>query len=150
MVWSVVDTHVQHHVCRRLSPSYRMNQMSVMVVDDEPSVRAVMAVALRRAGHTVYEAATGSEALACLSRHGHQIALLVTDVMMPDMNGRQLAAEAERHWPHLQVLYVSGYIDEGLLKGFQLNTVALLSKPFQINHFTAKVEELLGNSEKTF
>ena len=109
-----------------------------------------MAFALRRVGHTVYEAATGSEALASLSRHGRQIALLVTDVMMPGMNGRQLAAEAERHWPHLRVLYVSGYIDESFLKGFQLNTIALLSKPFQIDHFTAKVEELLRSSERTF
>ena len=69
---------------------------------------------------------------------------------MPGMNGRQLAAEAERHWAHLRVLYVSGYIDEGLLEGFQLNTIALLSKPFQIDHFTAKVEELLRTSEWTF
>ena len=107
-----------------------MNPMSILVVDDEPSVRAAMAFALRRVRHTVYEAATGSEALALLSRHGQQIALLVTDVMMPGMNGRQLATEAERHWPPAG-LYVSGYIDEGLLRGFHFNTIALLSKPFQ-------------------
>jgi hypothetical protein len=58
-------------------------------------------------------------------------------------------AEAERRWPHLRTLYVYGYIDGHLLKGFKLNTIALLSKPFQIDHFTAKVEELLRSPEKT-
>lgn len=120
-----------------------MNHGSVIVVDDETSIRAIMVIALRRAGHTVYEVSTGPEALACLANHGREIGVLVTDVMMPGMNGRQLAAKAQKDWPLLRVLYVSGYIDHTLLTSFQIDTVTLLTKPFQLDHFAAKVDELL-------
>jgi len=85
---------------------------TVLVVEDEGMVRAVASAGLRARGYRVLEASNGSEALAVAAGHAGPIHLLVTDVVMPQMGGVELAATLARLRPETRVLYVSGYTDE--------------------------------------
>jgi CheY-like chemotaxis protein len=115
----------------------------VLVVDDDLYVRASASRALRARGYTVLEAGDGIAALRVLRESG-SVALLVTDVVMPGMDGRELAEAACREHPALRVLYTSGYTDDAELRhGVKRNEVAFLEKPFQVRELTGKVRQLL-------
>jgi PAS domain S-box-containing protein len=112
----------------------------VLVVEDDAAVRATVTRSLRDAGYTVHEASHGSEALALLGAHGEEIALVLSDVIMPDMGGVQLftALRATRLRP--AVLFMSGYTDRALAGLANLGeSVSLLDKPFTTGQLLARV-----------
>jgi CheY-like chemotaxis protein len=80
----------------------------VLVVDDDPTVRTVLYRTMETAGHVVYAAADGIEALAMLA-HAPSVDVVVTDVRMPGMDGRQLAEAVGARYPHIPVLFISSY-----------------------------------------
>ncbi len=86
-----------------------------MVVEDDQRVRELASAMLRRQGYSVIEAADGAEALSIAVRHQGPIEMLVTDVVMPRLNGCQLAEQLQASRPQLKVLYISGYADSALL-----------------------------------
>jgi CheY-like chemotaxis protein len=86
---------------------------SILVVEDEPVVRELAAQILRGRGYTVYEASGGEEALAILKSRSEPVDLLLTDVVMPGMNGRILAERVREIRSEIRVLFVSGYLDRG-------------------------------------
>ena len=95
-------------------------------------------------GYTVLEAATGEEALERVEHHSSPIHLLVTDVVMPGMNGRELADRLAINYPALEVLYVSGYTDEAIAHHGVLEAgIELLHKPFTPDTLTRRVREVL-------
>jgi len=103
----------------------------VMVVEDEASVRQVAARALADAGYQVLEAEDGSRALQLAASTSRRLALLLTDVVMPGMSGRELAASMAELRPGTPVLYTSGYTDgEILRRGLLEPGVAFVAKPF--------------------
>jgi CheY-like chemotaxis protein len=105
---------------------------SILVVDDDPPVLTILCTMLRALGYSVTEATSGAEALEKFAAGGREIRLLVTDVVMPQMNGIQLAAEIKRQAPCVKVLYTSGY-DLSVLRsqGYAVEQLdAFLSKPF--------------------
>jgi CheY-like chemotaxis protein len=105
---------------------------SILAVDDDPPVLAILCAMLRALGYSVTEATSGAEALEKFAAGGREIRLLVTDVVMPQMNGIQLAAEIKRQAPSVKVLYTSGY-DLSVLgsQGYAVEQVdGFLSKPF--------------------
>ncbi|WP_278367879.1 response regulator [Acetobacter orientalis] len=112
---------------------------SILVVDDEPGVRAVTAGFLRRAGYKVLEAASGMEALQKVD-DSPEIALVVMDVMMPGMNGNEAARHIQVKKPHLPVLFVTGYTDLGLLPA----GVTVLHKPYTRDALLADVRAMLA------
>jgi two-component system, cell cycle sensor histidine kinase and response regulator CckA len=113
----------------------------VLVVDDEARVLEITANLLRRLGYAVLEAQTPETAVGLLTTHAGQISLLLTDVVMPAMNGAELALAARRIDPHLAVVFMSGY-DPGLLERFE--TAEVLRKPFSPEQLAAVVSAALA------
>ena len=84
----------------------------VLLVDDDTAVRTLIKVYLQRDGIPVIDASSGEEAVEILARAGRGISLVITDVVMPGMSGRELARRAQRALPGLPVLLISGYCDD--------------------------------------
>ncbi|MDP3911069.1 MAG: response regulator [Gemmatimonadales bacterium] len=120
---------------------------TILVVEDNESVRRLVRTVLSGHGYTVLEAAEPAEALALVGRHGGEIALLVTDVVMPGMSGRELAQQVEAVRPDLLVLYMSGYTDDAIVNHGVLEAgVAFLQKPFTPAGLLRKVREVLDGA----
>ncbi len=117
----------------------------ILVVDDEPSVRQFSLDALRQLGYQVLDAEGASAALRLLDAHP-DIALLFTDVLMPETNGRQLADEACRRHPELKVLFTTGNSRNALVDDGVLNAdVHLIGKPFTLAELAPRVRAALGD-----
>ena len=100
-------------------------------VEDEDAVRMIARIGLESQGYTVLAAAGGGEAIGLAGSHAGPIQLLVTDVVMPEMSGRQIAGAIRAHRPGIRVLYMSGYTDDAVvLHGVVGATDAFLQKPF--------------------
>jgi two-component system, cell cycle sensor histidine kinase and response regulator CckA len=118
---------------------------TVLVAEDAPAVRAVACEVLARHGYTVLQAVNGRAALTLGSEHGGPIHLLVTDVIMPEMSGRQLADRLKEIRPELKVLFVSGYTDDAITRHGVLEPgIAFLQKPFTPDSLARKVREVLS------
>jgi len=122
---------------------------TLLLVDDDPNFLFVAANILRPAGFHVLEAESGQAALERAEQHTGKIDLLVTDMMMPGMNGRQLAQRFTKLRPGVRVLYISGVVDEGSARdAIEGEAADFLGKPFEADTFTAKVRELLRTSSR--
>ena len=120
---------------------------TVLVVEDEQVVRQIAVECLAIAGFTVLSAASGHEALEICRREADEIHLLLTDVVMPGISGRELAERLKTLRPRMRVLYMSGYTDDAvLLEGIQISGVPLLQKPFRLADLTRKVREVLDSA----
>jgi len=119
--------------------------VTVLAVDDEETVLALVRTMLWKAGFTVLEAGEGAEALRIASEHAAPIDLLLTDILMPDMSGYELADKLESMRPDTKVLFMSGYRDKVLVEstGRIAAAAPLLRKPFTQYALVAKIEELL-------
>jgi signal transduction histidine kinase len=115
----------------------------ILVVEDDERVRLVSVEALRELGYSVQHASNGVDALTLLDANPN-IALLFTDIVMPDMGGRQLAEEATRRKPGLKVLYTTGYTKNSIVHNGVLDAdVAFIAKPFAIEQLARKVRSVL-------
>jgi two-component system cell cycle sensor histidine kinase/response regulator CckA len=117
---------------------------TVLVVDDDVSVLRVAAKVLRRVGYHVLEAGSGDAALATVDEAEGQIDLLLTDVVMPRMNGRELSEALLARYPDVRVLFMSGYTeDEVILQGVRVAEVNFINKPFSVDSLRQKVQDVL-------
>jgi two-component system, cell cycle sensor histidine kinase and response regulator CckA len=117
---------------------------TILVVEDEPQLAKLMVRILTGAGYQVLAARSGREAIELSANHTLPIQLLLTDVIMPQMSGKQLAAELALRRPTMKVLYVSGYTDNSIVHHGILDPgVAFLQKPFSFDTLTKKVREVL-------
>ena len=122
---------------------------TILLVDDEPAVRGVAAQFLRGLGYTVVEAAGGPEAIRAAADQQGSIALLVTDVVMPKMSGRELAFQLAPKRPEMKVLYMSGHHRDAIRHHGVLNDgEAFLQKPFRLPDLAAKVRAALDQAVK--
>jgi CheY-like chemotaxis protein len=116
---------------------------TVLVVEDEPVVRGVIIEVLSELGYRALEAADGPSGLKLLQSRS-RIDLLITDVGLPGINGRQLADQARERRPDLKVLFVTGYAENATLaNGFLEPGMAMLTKPFAVDALMRKVSQLL-------
>jgi two-component system, cell cycle sensor histidine kinase and response regulator CckA len=115
---------------------------TVLLVEDEPMVRTVAERALTRHGYKVITASNGEEALEVIGR-GDDIALLITDVVMPAMDGPTMVREARKTRPDLPILFMSGYAEEQLRKSIDLDKVAFLPKPFSVQELAEAARRAL-------
>ncbi|HEX4933066.1 MAG TPA: response regulator, partial [Gemmatimonadaceae bacterium] len=120
---------------------------TILVAEDEHLVRAMTRRTLERAGYRVYEAANGEEALTIARELGEGLDLVITDIVMPVMGGRELAAALARERPALTVLFMSGYTHE---REAHLNAGGgishFLHKPFTLEELRARVRLLLDHA----
>ena len=117
---------------------------TVLVVEDEEGVRELVRDILEASGYKVLEAAHGAGALEIVERHAGPIHLLVSDVVMPEMSGRDLAQQLAVRCPDTKVLFMSGYTDHAVAhRGVLDPEMEFLQKPFTAATFTGKVRELL-------
>ena len=117
---------------------------TILLVDDEETVRRFSSRVLEKHGFDVVAASSGQEALEAAHGRDHQIDLLMTDVMMPGMNGCQLAELLLARRPSLRVLFISGYAEDVLATNVGLMPgAAFLGKPFKPKTLVTKVREVL-------
>ncbi|MBZ5727786.1 MAG: response regulator [Acidobacteriia bacterium] len=116
---------------------------TILVVDDEEGVRKLVGAVLRTNGYDVLEAETGAAALAAFDKNAHKIDLLLTDVVMPQMSGIELARQIADRAPGLKILYISGYRDQAIGAATGEAPKAFLRKPFTPDVLLGKVREVL-------
>ncbi len=116
---------------------------TILLAEDEPAVRGLVRETLRQLGYAVLEAADGYEALKVIEEHNTEIHLLLTDVIMPLMNGHELAVRMEAVRPGTKVLYMSGYTDDVLAFHGIGPEIDFIQKPFSCADLAEKLEKLL-------
>lgn len=120
-------------------------QETILLVEDEPNVRLLTREYLQRQGYTVLEAASGAAAIEIVMAYARPIHVLLTDVIMPEMNGRQLANRISSLRPDIKVLYMSGYAED--VVGDKLDEeITLLQKPFNLVALKHKIKEVLAST----
>lgn len=121
---------------------------TVLVVEDEASLRTMVRIVLTRAGYKVFDAPSGAEALQMWEKIGSEVDLLFTDMVMPDgLTGRELAEELQKKRPNLRVLFTSGYSTKMLMRDGRLpNGAACLQKPYLPQALAAAVSTVLSES----
>lgn len=123
-----------------------MDKPTVLVVDDDPLVRGVIRDVLQSDGHLVLEARFNSEALVVLRQYQGPIHLMIADVMMPGINGRELAEMLAPSRPTMKVIYISGYPEEVVREKLNpRDLMNFLQKPFRAEDLVRKVRETLHN-----
>jgi len=122
-------------------------QDTVLLVEDESGVRKFLRTMLEKQGYTVLDAANAADALSLAAHNPERIDLLLTDVIMPGMNGPELAERLSRLRPGVKVLFMSGYTDRTIRLHDRLGDGAyFIQKPFTTNSLAQKVREVLGKS----
>ncbi len=117
---------------------------TILVVEDEPSVRTLVRDELRKLGYSVIEAKSGIEACLLATQQAGSLQLLLTDVVMPGMGGRELAQHLSAIKPDLRTLFMSGYMDDvGIMAGQEEGTSSFLQKPFTPEVLARAVRDLL-------
>ena len=125
-------------------PAASHGSETVLVVEDDPAVLSLSCRALEAEGYTILCASDGTDALRIVERHGGEIHLLLTDVVMPGMSGRELAEQMAARRAGIRILYMSGYPgDAAIQQGGLARGSAFLQKPFSPDGLTRKVRETL-------
>jgi len=118
----------------------------ILLVEDEAPVRMFGAHALSNKGYKIVEASNAEEALEVMQTHGAEIDIIITDVIMPGMNGPSLIAEIQKKHPRVKVIFMSGYAEEAFSDAYGVesdNDFHFLSKPFTLQQLVSKVKEVL-------
>src|SRR5262249_19307735 len=117
---------------------------TILLVEDEENVRRLLSHILTRRGYRVLEASEGAEALEVFAQRRDSISLLLTDMVMPRMSGRELAEKIHELRPELKVIYMSGYTDDVLVRTGALSPgMSFLQKPLRPDVLAVKVREAL-------
>lgn len=117
---------------------------TVMVVEDNEAVRKMAVGVLERQGYRVLSAVDGKSCIDLLKAHVGPVDLLLTDVVMPDMNGRELFVAVKPRFPHIKVIYASGYTDNVIAHHGVLDEgIDFIQKPFSVNHLISRIREVL-------
>ncbi len=114
---------------------------TILLVEDDANIRTILKTFLEKRGYTVLAAHDGRKALSLLDGYPQAIHLLVTDVVMPGLGGRDIAKESRRRRPTTQILYISGFTDEVVPD----SAVAFLQKPFRLEELEAKIRTILDS-----
>ena len=119
---------------------------TILLVDDHPSIRKLLGSILKSEGYAVLEAGDGRQALEVCQHHGAKIHLLLTDIVMPQMNGHMLAEQIVLLRPGIQILYMSGYVEPPAFNRLQpRGDDHFLTKPCDIREVSRKVRALLDH-----
>jgi CheY-like chemotaxis protein len=139
-----VDEEVESSEREKLFKQILKRTETILIVDDEDIVRALTRRILEEVGYEIIEARNGIEALSIFEMPGCKIDLLITDVIMPQMGGRELAKRLATKYPSTRILFTSGYLDDATNRqGKQEFGTNFIRKPFAPESLAQKVRELL-------
>ena len=117
----------------------------MLLVEDEEALRRLATEVLSRLGYRIIEAADGAQALAALERHTGRLDLVLTDVIMPGMNGRELSQAVVRVHPEAKVLFTSGYSENAIATQGALDAgIEFIAKPYTPRGLAEKIREVLA------
>jgi CheY-like chemotaxis protein len=118
---------------------------TILLVEDSDTVRKLMVQVLTQSGYKLLVASDAEEAFRLLAHHPGPLHLLVTDVVLPNVSGPEIAYQVSRSWPDVKVLFTSGYTDRGIVEsGILESGIPFLQKPFGPESLARKVREVLG------
>nr|WP_137806146.1 ATP-binding protein [Pseudomonas sp. G(2018)] len=124
-------------------PLFAGNGETVLIVEDDPAVRVLVSTVLSELGYAFVEAGDADSAMPILDS-GQRIDLMISDVGLPGMNGRQLAEIGRQYRPELKVLFITGYAEHAAVRGGFLDSgMQMITKPFTFDLLTAKVREMI-------
>jgi two-component system cell cycle sensor histidine kinase/response regulator CckA len=128
----------------KLSISDLTGNGTILLVEDETPVRIFAAHALMNKGYTVLEAEDGESALQIVDHSGVDIDVIITDVIMPGINGPTMIEEVAQKFPHIKVIFISGYAEDAFIKSYGTdNKFNFLAKPFTLKQLATKVKEVI-------
>jgi PAS domain S-box-containing protein len=140
----MVQAPMEKKAPEKIASGHEPGTETILFVEDEQSVRELVCEYLKARGYHVLEAADGVQALEIAAAHKGKIQLLITDVVMPKVSGREVAARLAPTRPDLKVLYISGYTDDSVFRhGVLEGGMAFLQKPFNLKALATKVREIL-------
>jgi CheY-like chemotaxis protein len=121
------------------------HQGTILVVEDSPTVRKMVCTMLSQTGYNCLEAGDGAEALRLLDRaeEAEDVRLVLTDVIMPNMDGAELARRLARTRPELRILFMSGYVDDDVVRSLGKASSLFLPKPFTASVLMDRVRQAL-------
>lgn len=123
---------------------------TILLVEDEDAVRVFSSRALRNKGYIVLEARNGEEALTIMAKDGAKVDLLISDVVMPQMDGPTMMVKLRDAWPDLKVIFISGYTEDKFRNQLKAGEVVhFLGKPFTLKQLAAKVKDVLAEETGT-
>jgi two-component system cell cycle sensor histidine kinase/response regulator CckA len=126
-------------------PADLTGEGTILLVEDEDGLRSLNARGLKSRGYTVLEAANGIDALAALEERNGEVDLVVSDVVMPEMDGPTMLREMRARNPHLRIIFVSGYAEDAFARSLpEGQQFAFLPKPFTLSQLVAAVKETLA------
>ncbi|MEN9579691.1 MAG: hypothetical protein RJA70_2700 [Pseudomonadota bacterium] len=131
----------------RLDPGLPGGTATILVAEDDDMVRAAVCQILTRAGYKVHAVASGAKALEALGLLGAEVAVVLLDVVMPEMSGPDAYARIRAEWPHVKVLFSSGYTDRSRFAGILPQDVPLLEKPYRAESLLNQIHRLLRGGE---
>jgi two-component system cell cycle sensor histidine kinase/response regulator CckA len=147
LYFPIANGDFQIHAPELPAPPGRPEEV-VLVAEDEPMVRSIVARTLKGCGYGVLEAANGKEAIGLLEQENGKISLIVADVVMPDMGGREMANTVAERWPHIPVLFTSGYTGLDVVRrGLLQEGSEFMQKPLQPETLARKVRELVDATQ---
>ncbi|BCX68380.1 response regulator [Pseudomonas izuensis] len=133
----------QDHPLESAHPLIARHGETVLIVEDDPAVRILVSTVLGELGYAFVEAGDADSAMPILDS-GQRIDLMISDVGLPGMNGRQLAEIGRQHRPDLKVLFITGYAEHAAVRGGFLDSgMQMITKPFTFDLLTAKVREMI-------
>ena len=143
-----VDQEADNRIADPFASIVRHGTETVLVVEDEDGVRGIALLALQMHGYTVLTARDGKDALRILGKHVGNIDMLITDVVMPGMSGRELAEKLGPRFPHMKTLFLSGYTNDAVIRnGLIQEQIAFLQKPFSPLALARKVRAVLDETK---
>ena len=136
---------LDHPVCDVQQAPDALDGETVLIVEDDPAVRVLVSAVLSELGYAFVEASDADGAVPILNST-QRIDLLISDVGLPGMNGRQLAEIGRQYRPGLKVLFITGYAEHAAVRGGFLDSgMQMITKPFTFDLLTAKVREMINN-----
>jgi CheY-like chemotaxis protein len=143
----MVQAPMEKKAPEKIASGHEPGTETILFVEDEQSVRELVSEYLSARGYRVLDAADGMQALAIAAAHKGKIQLLITDVVMPRVSGREVAARLAPTRPDLKVLYISGYTDDSVFRhGVLEGGMAFLQKPFNLKALATKIREILEHA----
>jgi two-component system cell cycle sensor histidine kinase/response regulator CckA len=145
----IVEAHVEPESSQPALISSLQGHETILLVEDDDVLRILARNMLLRFGYTVLEASNGADACDLARKRVDPIHLLLTDVVMPGMNGRELGERLEQERPDLKVVYMSGYTGQGVGQGMLPSGCNFIAKPFHRENLARKLREALGTTSES-